>query len=70
MQLAPLQGTDSIALALHRANVDWPWARLVLHLDHVAHRFEAILKLVYLEHYLRNKDLANQAVEEARLDIY
>ena len=34
LQLELLQGRDSITLTLDRANVDWPCARLVLHLEH------------------------------------
>ena len=43
---------------------------LILHLDLVAHRFENLLKLGYLEQYLRGNDIAPQDLGHSRFDVY
>ena len=65
-----LENIDNIALALHTATVNWPWARLIVHIESIAPRFESMFKLACLEYHLRDATLYGQALDHARYKVY
>ena len=68
--LEELENVDNIALALHTATINWPWARLIVHIESIAPRFESIFKLACLEYHLRDATLNAQELDHARYKVY
>ena len=65
-----LANIDNIALALHTATINWPWARLIVHIESIAPRFESMFKLACLEYHLRDATLNGQELDHARYKVY
>ena len=65
-----LENVYNIALALHPATINWPWARLIAHIESTAPRFESIFKLACLEYHLRDATLNAQELDHARYKVY
>ena len=57
---------DTIALALHTATINWPWARLIVHIESIAPRFESLFKLACLEFHLRETTLNGPELDHTR----
>ena len=68
--LGALASINNIALALHTATINWPWARLIVHLESIAPRFESLFKLACLEYHLRDVPLNAQELDNARYQVY
>ena len=52
------------------ATINWPWARLIVHLESSAPRFESLFKLACLEYHLRDVPLNAQELDNARYQVY
>ena len=61
---------DTIALALHTATINWPWARLIVHIESIAPRFESLFKLACLEFHLREATLNGPELDHTRYRVY
>ena len=68
--LDELSEIDSIAVALHTATINWPWARLIVHIESIAPRFESLFKLACLEFHLRETTLNGQELDHTRYRVY
>ena len=68
--LAEIAEIDTIALALHTATINWPWTRLIIHIDSIAPRFESLFKLACLEFHLREVTLNGPDLDQTRYRVY
>ena len=61
---------DDVAVAWQTAPVNSPWARLIVHIESIAPRFESMFKLACLEFHLRDATMNGQALDQAKYKVF
>ena len=70
IELKHLEHLDRLEGAFSSVKYDWPFAKIGVNLETLGAKFEGILKLIFLEFYLREPGSARQAMQDTSFQVF
>ena len=70
MELQTKEHIDALTEALGSVQNDWPFAKISINLESISARFEGVLRVIFMEQYLRDPGLARKAMHDACFQVF